>query len=153
MDTWELVDKPPDSIPIANKWVLTKKFNKDSEPVKYKARLVVKGFAQQLGPDYNETFSSVVCLETIRAILALVPAKNLNVQQMDVKGVYLNGYLKELVYMCQPDGYDDGTGCICHLVKTLYGLKQARCEWNKVLNHKLKAKEFEPTLSDPCAYI
>ena len=153
MGTWELVDKPPDSVPIANKWVLTKKFNKDGKLVKYKARLVAKGFAQRPGQDYNETFSPVVRLETIRAILALVPAKNLNVQQMDVKGAYLNGYLKESVYMCQPDGYDDGTGRICHLVKTLYGLKQAGHEWNKVLDHKLKAKGFEPLLSDPCAYI
>ena len=72
---------------------------------------------------------------------------------MDAKGAYLNGYLKESVYMRQPDGYDDGTGHICHLVKTLYGLKQARHEWNKVLDHKLKAKGFKPLLSDPCAYI
>ena len=93
MVTWELVDKPTDAVPIANKWVLIKKYNKQGELVKYKARLVAKGFAQRPGQDYNETFSPVVRLETIRAILALVPARNLKVQQMDVKGAYLNGLL------------------------------------------------------------
>ena len=66
---------------------------------------------------------------------------------MDVKGAYLNGYLQELVYMHQPDGYDDGTSKICCLVKTIYGLKQAGCEWNKVLDRKLKGKGFVPLKS------
>jgi len=125
MGTWELKEKLPDAVPIANKWVLTKKFNKDSKLVKYKVWLVAKGFAQWPGQDYNETFSPVIHLKTIHAILALVSAKNLRVQQMDVKGAYLNGYLQERVYMCQPDGYNDDTNLICHLVKTIYGLKQA----------------------------
>ena len=72
---------------------------------------------------------------------------------MDVKGAYLNGYLQERVYMHQPDGYDDGTNHIYHLIKTLYGLKQAGREWNKVLDHKLKGIGFIPLKSDPCAYI
>jgi len=63
---------------------------------------VAKGFAQWPGQDYNETFSPVICLKTIHVIFALVPAKNLRVQQMDVKGAYLNGYLQERVYMHQP---------------------------------------------------
>ena len=72
---------------------------------------------------------------------------------MDVKGDCLNGYLQERVYMRQPDGYDDGTNHICHLVKTLYGLKQAGREWNKVLDCKLKGIGFIPLKSDPCTYI
>jgi len=95
MGTWELVDKPPDAVPIANKWVLTKKYNKQGELVKFKARLVAKGYAQHPRQDYNKTFSPVVRLETIRAILVLIPAKNLRVQQMDVKGAYLNQLLEE----------------------------------------------------------
>jgi len=63
-------------------------------------------------------------METIRAILVLVPIKRLKIQQMDIKGAYLNGQLKETVYMCQPEGYEDMTGWVCKLVKTLYGLKQ-----------------------------
>ena len=67
---------------------------------------MAKGCAQRPGHDYLETFSPVVRMETIQAILALVPTKNLKVQQMDIKGAYLNGVLKEKVYMHQPEGYD-----------------------------------------------
>jgi len=76
-------------------------------------------------------------LETIRAILALVPIKRLKVQQMDIKSAYLNGILTEQVYMRQPEGYGDRTQKVCCLIKTIYGLRQAGCKWNKVLDAKL----------------
>ena len=63
--TWKLVEKPKNAIPISNKWVLTKKRDKEGNIVKYKACLVARGFTQHLGLDYNETFSPVVCFETI----------------------------------------------------------------------------------------
>ena len=119
---------------MPNKWVLRKKYNKDGQLTKYKARLVVKGYAQRLGFDYADTFALVVRLKTIRAILAIVPSRKLVMRQMDVKGAYLNGILKETVYMLQPEGYDDGTNRVCHLQKTLYGLKQSGREWNKELD-------------------
>ena len=56
---------------------------------------------------------------------------------MDIKGAYLNGYLKETVYMCQPEGFDDGTNCVCLLVKMLYGLKQSGCKWNIEFDKKI----------------
>ena len=137
MGTWELVEKPPDVVPITNKWVFVRKRNKLGEIVKYKARLVARGYSQRPGQDYNETYSPVVRMDTLRAILALVPIKRLKIQQMDIKGAYLNGILKENIYMEQPEGSDDGTGRICRLRKTLYGLKQSGREWNKALNSKL----------------
>ena len=103
MGTWKLVDRSPHSVPISNKWVFVRKRNKSGEIVKYKARLVAKGCAQRPGFDYVETYSPVVRMETIRAILALVPIKGLKIQQMDIKGTYLNGILKEKVYMQQPE--------------------------------------------------
>ena len=123
--TWKLVDCPLDAVLIPNKWVFLKKYNKQGEITKHKARLVVKGCAQRPGFDYTETFSPVVRLETIRVILALVPSKKLKIHQMDVKGVYLNGILEEKVYMRQPEGFSDGTNRVCFLQKTLYGLKQS----------------------------
>jgi hypothetical protein len=70
----------------------------------------VRGFTQWPGYDYVETFSPVVQMDTLRAILALVPKLKLKLQQMDIKGAYLNGILQELIYMNQPEGFKDGTG-------------------------------------------
>jgi len=153
MNTWNLIDKPPDAIPITNKWVFIRKINKLGEVVKYKARLVARGYSQRPGQDYNETYSPVVRMDTLRAILALVPVKRLKIQQMDIKGAYLNGILKENIYMEQPEGFNDGTGKICHLIKTLYGLKQSGREWNRALDAKLIEFGFSRLTSDPCVYI
>ena len=153
MGTWRLVNKPPDAILMANKWMFLKKRNKAGEVIKYKARLVAKGCAQRPEYDYVETFSPVVRMDTIRATLALVPIKGLKIQQMDVKGTYLNGILKEMVYMHQPEGYDDRMNRICKLIKTLYGLKQSGREWNIELDGKMKQFGFKRIYSDPCVYI
>jgi len=105
---------------------------------------------QRPGYNYIETFSPIIQMETIRAILALVPIKGLKIQQMDVKGAYLNRILKEKVYMRQPEGYEDTTGRVCELIKTLvYGLKQSGCEWNKELDEKLKNFGFQCLHFDP----
>jgi len=90
MGTWQLVNCPIDMVPLANKWVLIQKYNKMGELLKYKACLVVKGCSQWPGFDYTDTFSSVVQLEMIQAILSLVLSQKLQIQQMDVKGAYLN---------------------------------------------------------------
>ena len=98
MGTWTLTKKPLDTIPIANKWLFVKKTNNIGQIEKYKARLVIKGCSQRPRFDYNETYSLVVRIETIRTILAMVPDLNLQIQQLDVKGAYLNGVLRENVY-------------------------------------------------------
>jgi reverse transcriptase-like protein len=153
MGTWRLVTPPTDAIPIANKWVFTKKRNKDGQLTKYKARLVAKGCAQRPGHDYVETHSPVVRLETIRVPLAIAQEKKLILQQMDVKGAYLNGTLKEKVYMRQPEGFEDGTDRVCLLEKTLYGLKQSGREWNIELDNKRRKHGYTRLRSDPCAYV
>ena len=92
-------------------------------------------------------------METIHAILAIAPSHKLHIQQLDVKGAYLNGKLKEQVLMRQPEGYNNGTGCVCLLIKTLYGLKQAGREWNLEFDAKLHKKGYACLRSDPCVYI
>ena len=153
MSVWELVDRPEGRIPIGNKWVLVKKYNKQGDLIKYKARLVAKGYSQIPGMDYTDTYSPVVRLETIRAILSLAVSQDWDIQQMDVKGAYLNGILKEEVFMEQPQGYEDGTDRLCRLIKTIYGLKQSGREWNHELNKALENKGFNRLYSDPCTYI
>ena len=137
MGTWKLVDLPKGRVQVSNKWVMVQKYNKEGILEKYKVCLVAKGYSQIPGLDDTNTFSPVGRLETIRAILALAVSQNWEIQQMDVKGAYLNGMLKEEVYMRQPKGFEDKTRCICHLIKTLYGLQQSGREWNIKLNGKL----------------
>jgi hypothetical protein len=91
-------------------------------------------------------------MELIRAILAIAVAKRLKIQQMDVKGTYLNGILKETLYMHQPDGYSDGSSRVCHLIRTLYGLKQSGREWNEQFNNRMTAKGYKRLCADPCIY-
>jgi hypothetical protein len=83
----------------------------------------------------------------------LAVAEDWEIQQMDVKGTYLNGKLKEEIYMKQPDGFNDGTSWLCHLRKTLYGLKQSGCEWNEEFNAKMKGIGFRRLYCDSCVYI
>ena len=153
MDTWELVDAPKDRKPITNKWVFVRKYKKNGNLQKYKAGLVAGGFMQVPGMDYNETFSPVVQLEMIRAILALAITEDWEIQQMDVKGAYLNGKLKEEIYMDQPDRFNDGIFRLCQLIKTLYRLKHSGHEWNEKLDSKLNNIKFEHLCSDPCVYV
>jgi Reverse transcriptase (RNA-dependent DNA polymerase) len=145
--------KDRNTVPIANKWVFLTKYNKQGELIKYKARMVAKGCAQRPGYDYMDTFSLVVRLETIQAILPLVVKDKLKIQQMDVKGAYLNGILQENVFMQQPEGYEDESGRVCQLIKTLYGLKQSGHKWNKKLDNESKEKRFMSLKSDPCVYV
>src|SRR5262245_7803220 len=151
--TWKLVQKPPGVTPLNNKWTFVKKRNKEGSVIRFKARLVVKGCGQRYGHDYVETFSPVVRMETLRAILALVPILDLQVQQMDVKGAYLNGILQEKVYMRQPEGYGDGTDRVCELIKTMYGLKQSGREWNRQFHERITGHGYRRLLSDPCVYV
>jgi Reverse transcriptase (RNA-dependent DNA polymerase) len=153
MGTWEIVKKPLDAIPITNKWLFVRKTNNIGQIDKYKAQLVIKGCSQRPGFDYNETYSPVVRLETVRTILSMVPDKNIRIQQMDVKGAYLNGILKEDIYMRQPEGYGDGSDNVCRLIKTLYRLKQSGREWNIQFDKEIQSLGFTQLLSDPCTYI
>ena len=138
MGTWELVDLPEGRQAVGNKWVLLKKYLKSGQLDKYKAR-PRNGLLWNIFP--------VVCLETIWTILALTVNFDWELTQMDVKGAYLNGNLKEEVYMLQPDGFGDRTSKVCRLIKTLYGLKQARREWNKVLNTRSSDKRIQESWS------
>ena len=153
MGTWQLVEKPEGAVPIGNKWVLVKKRNKAGEIIKYKVRMVAKGCAQRPGYDYLEMHSPVVHMETIHTILAVAATQKLFIYQLDIKGAYLNGKLKQRMYIWQPEGYNDSTGRVCMLVKTLYGLKQAGQEWNIEFDSKLKRRGYVRLRSDLCMYI
>ena len=104
--TWKLVDCPSNVKPIGCKWVYWIKYKSNGEVDKYKARLVAKGFAQQEGIDYDETFAPTAKLNTIRTVINLVAQNGWKLHQMDVKSSFLNGDLKEEVFMTEPQGFE-----------------------------------------------
>ena len=99
--------------------------------ITYKARLVAKGYRQKQGVDYDESFSPVAMLKSIRILLAITSHYDYEIWKMDVKTVFLNGNLTEEVYMTQPEGFISGSGSkVCKLQRSIYGLKQASRSWN-----------------------
>ena len=120
-----LVECPQGVIVIGMKWVFKNQTDESGTVIKNKARLVAKGYNQQEGIDYEETFAPVARMEAIRIFLAYATYMNLKVYQMDVKSAFLNGKLKEDVYVQHPPGFESSEfpHHVCKLDKALYGLK------------------------------
>jgi ATP-binding cassette subfamily B (MDR/TAP) protein 1 len=153
-DTYELVKLPEGRKALKNKWVF--KLKKDGDKlVKYKARLVVKGFGQKRGIDFVEIFSPVVKMSSIRVILGLVASLDLELEQMDVKTAFLHGDLDEEIYMVQPEGFEKTRKehLVCKLKKSLYGLKQAPRQWYKKFDSFMTSHEYTKTDADHCVYV
>ena len=102
-NVWELTDLPKDRKAIGCKWVLRRKFKVDGSLERYKARLVAKGYNQQPGVDFVDTYSLVVRFTSVRIIMSIVARMNLELHQLDVKTAFLNGELKEDIFMIQPE--------------------------------------------------
>jgi hypothetical protein len=135
--TWELTNAPDGANIVGSKWVFRAKKDAAGNVVRYKARLVAQGFSQVPGVDYFDTFAPVAKLASIRTVLALAASNDMELHQIDIKGAYLNGELteQETIYMSQPPGYHapNSSGKVCHLRKTLYGLKQSGRRWYQKL--------------------
>ena len=152
---WELKELPDGRKPIGCKWIYKTKLDENGHITRYKARLVAQGFTQRYGVDYDETFSPVVRFESIRTVIAIAAWYGIELHQMDVKTAFLNGELKEEIYMQQPEGFkvEGKENLVCELKRSIYGLKQsARC-WNAELDNRLKKMKFMQCTSDPCIYI
>jgi hypothetical protein len=148
--TWHLVPPRKGINVIDCKWVFKIKYKVDGSLDKYKGRLVAKGFKQRYGIDYEDTFSPVVKMSTIRIILSIAVSKGWSMRQLDVQNAFLHGILDEEVYMKQPPGYVDKTrpNYVCKLDKALYGLKQAPRAWYARLSTKLIALGFHASKAD-----
>ncbi|CAI7883278.1 unnamed protein product, partial [Closterium sp. NIES-53] len=106
-------------------WVLRVKTDAEGRLERRKTRLVIKGFQQREGIDFQEVFAPVAKAPTLRLLLAAAAVCGWKVEQMDVKTTFLYGVVDEEIYMKQPEGFDDGSGRVCRLNKAIYGLKQA----------------------------
>ena len=153
-NTWSLVPLPPNTKAITSRWVYKIKPGLDGKLSKYKARLVARGFEQTEGVDFLDTFAPVVRWETIRALIAIAVHLNWPIHQLDVLTAFLNGILKEDVYMIQPPGFlQPGVeNLVCKLHKSLYGLKQSPRAWYARLHAALLAWKLIQSTSDPNLY-
>ncbi|GJR71153.1 retrovirus-related pol polyprotein from transposon TNT 1-94 [Tanacetum coccineum] len=144
LKVWELVDKPFGKMIIKLKWLWKNKKDEDQTVIRNKARLVAKGYAQEEGIDFEESFAPVARLEAVRIFVAHAAHKSFPIYQMDVKTAFLNGPLKEEVYVAQPEGFvdPDHPEKVYLLRKALYGLKQAPRAWYDELSNFLMSKGF-----------
>ncbi|KAE8239630.1 hypothetical protein A4X06_0g8158, partial [Tilletia controversa] len=152
MRTWDLVNLPEGRKPIGCRWTYKLKTDTEGMAARWKARLVAQGFSQKAGIDYDETFAPVARLTTIRILFALALRHKMKIWSMDVVTAYLNGTITEDIFMMQPPNFDDGSGRVCKLRRSLYGLKQSGREWFSVVATWLKAQGFWPTQSEPCVF-
>lgn len=153
--TWTLVSLPPNARAISSKWVYKLKPGTSTHPPRYKARLVARGFEQKDGVDFLETFAPVVRWETIRILVAIAVHLGWPLHQLDVLTAFLNGILKEDVYMHQPPGFArPGTEhLVCKLHRSLYGLKQSPRAWYARLHAALLAWNLIQSNADPNLYF
>jgi hypothetical protein len=116
--------------------------------------LVAKGYLQKQGIDFEEVYAPMSKHTTLRALLAVVAAQDMELHQFNVKTPFLNGELEEEIYMQQPQGYEEGgPGTVCHLKKTLYGLRQAPIGVAHASQGGAKALGFRASETDPALFV
>lgn len=152
-DTWDLVKLRHGKQPIGCRWLFKLNFKANGSIDKYKARLVANRYSQKEGIDFEETFSLVAKLNTIRLIISLGAKHHWKIHQLDVKFAFLNGDLKEELYLVQLEGFVKKAeeNLVYRLKKSLFGLKQAPRSWyNKIdsffLMHGYKRRKNDPNL-------
>ena len=123
--TWKVMLLPHGKKAIGNKWVYKIKRDSNDKVERYHARLVVKGYAPKVGVDFNEIFSPIVRLTSIRVVLAMCVIFDLHFEQLDMKTVFLHGELEEEIHMLQPKGYEENRkeNLVYKLTKSLHSLK------------------------------
>jgi hypothetical protein len=156
--TWTLVKKSDAKNVISGKWVFKIKRDKDGKIERYKARWVARGFSQKRDIDYTEIFAPVVRYSSIRMLLSLANAQDLNIYGLDVSNAFARADVDEEIYVQMPHGYQQtdpvsGEPLVCKLCKGLYGTKQAARLWHQTLRAHLLADGWCQLESDTCIYI
>lgn len=152
---WNLVDNVPGRKTVGCKRIFKMKIDMDGKVHTFKARLVVKGFTQTPWVDYDETFSLVDKIKSIRVMLAIAAFHDYEIWQMEVKTVFLNRKLAKDVYISQPKGFMDAKypNRVCKLEKSIYGLKQTSRRWNLCFDEKVKEFGFSRSEDESYAVL
>ena len=150
--TWDLVKPPPGANIMDSMWVYDIKWDGEGNRIKDKARLVGKGYTQQIGVDYNETWAGVTRLESVRMTAAIAAKFGLKLWRIDFVGAYLNSLTKEDIYMKQPEGFVEPgfEDYVCKLVHTIYGTMQGAHNWYKTLTETYNRLGYTTSRADPC---
>nr|GEW23050.1 copia protein [Tanacetum cinerariifolium] len=154
LQVWELVPQPDCVMIIALKWIYKVQLDEYGDVLKNKAQLVAKGYRQEEGIDFEKSFVPVARIEAIRIFITNATSRNMTVYQMDVKTAFLNGELKEEVYVSQPEGFvdPDHPTHVYRLKKAMYGLKQAPRAWYDTLSRFLLDNNFSKGVVDPTLF-
>jgi hypothetical protein len=149
--TWITVPQPTDKNIVSSKWVYCIKHKADGSIEKYKAWLIAQGFMQKFGVDYFDSFSPAAKLSSFHIILAIATCNDWDADTFDFNGTYLNGKLddNEEIYMKPPPGYTSEGEQVKHLLKSLYGLKQAGRKWYNTFSCALTDLGFQVNDADP----
>jgi hypothetical protein len=139
---------------VGSRFVFSIKANADNTIERFKTRWVAQGYSQKEGIDYNETYSPVGKYESLRILFVLAAINDLEILQADFTTAFLNGELKETIYMKYPDGYPNPKPGHClKLRKAIYGLKQASNEWFKLIRIAITRREYKQIISDQSVFI
>ena len=135
-DVWEVVPRSEWKCVVTSRWIYKIKYAVNGSIEKYKARLMVPGFSQVEGVDYDETFVSVSRYISIRSVIFIAAKMGWNIHRMDVKTKFHNGVIQEEVYIEQPQGFEEHgrDSHVCQLKKELYSLKQAPRSWYSMID-------------------
>jgi hypothetical protein len=154
-DVWDVVPRPKEKYVVSSKWIYKTKHVVDGSIKKCKARFVARGFYRKEGIDYEEYFSLVTRYTSIKTILPLATMMKWKVHQMDVKTTFVNGEIKEEVYVEQPFGFNthDKETHMCRLKKDLYGLKQTPRTWYGRIDNFLMSLGFSKSSVYPNLYF
>eukprot|EP00833_Pecoramyces_ruminatium_P007550 jgi/Orpsp1_1/1181582/evm.model.c7180000077787.1 len=154
MKIYTMVESVPETSNIIScRWIFKYKRDLKGNIIKRKTRLVARGFTQQIGIDFKETFSPNLKHDSLRIITAISTQLGFNIEQIDINSAYLNAHLEENIYMNIPEGHPGHGKLYWKLNKALYGLKQAGKAWNDKLNNELITLNFKRLQSEPCVYV
>lgn len=153
-DAWELIDLPPGAKLTGSRWVFDLKRDAAGNVVRYKAQLVVPGFTQKPGVDYDEVWAPTSSMATVRAVLAIASARDMELRWLGINTAYLNALMDKDVYVEQPEGFAvRSKKLVCHILRAVYGCKRASRLWGSHFAATLTKAWAVRAAADPCLFV